>query len=187
MFDERDRTAFGLRFGRVSRGLGWIAHATCLMDTHWHGIVETPVPNLGTGMGRLQGGHARWLNERHDHEGHVFRHRFWSTRIADEAHLFRACLYVVLNPVAAGACAHPRDWPHCSYSTTAFGDPNGYAPGEERLLRMFGDTPREARRGYREVVDRMAAMIRSTRIANGRGLWSALQQVQARGTSRVPG
>ena len=63
--DDRDRTAYLNRFDRVGRDLGWIVHASSLMDTHHHAVVETAEPNLGEGMRRVQGGHARWLNARH--------------------------------------------------------------------------------------------------------------------------
>ena len=187
VFDDRDRTSFELRYGRIRRQLGWIAHASCLMDTHHHGVVETAEPNLGIGMGQLQGGHAHWLNERYGSEGHVFRHRYWSRRIYDGAGLFRACLYVVLNPVAAGLCTHPRDWPWCSYRVTAEGDPGAYGPGEQRLLEIFGDTPREARRAYAKLVGELAESVTERRLAGGRSLWSLLADVEAPRQAKVPG
>lgn len=145
------------------------------MDTHHHAVVETPAPNLAVGMRRLLGGHARWLNARHEREGSVFKQHFWSRRIANEGWFFRACLYVVLNPVAAGLCAHPREWPWCSYRTTAEGDPGRYAPGEERLLAMFGETPGEARFRYAKLVQETAECIRERRYANGAELWRLLE------------
>jgi REP element-mobilizing transposase RayT len=108
--DDRDRVAFVNRFERIARELRWAPVTSCLMDTHLHVVVQTEEPNLGLGMKRLQGGHARWFNVRHERDGILFRHRFWSRRIRDDGWLLRACLYVVLNPVAAGLCAHPRDW-----------------------------------------------------------------------------
>jgi putative transposase len=178
--DDRDRTAYLNRFKRVGSELGWIVHASALMDTHHHAVVETPEPNLGDGMRRVQGGHARWLNARHGGEGHVFRQRFWSRRIFDDASLLRACLYVVLNPVAAGLCAHPDAWRWCSYRTAAHGNPDAYRPGEERLLGLFGDTPREARRRYAEAVDQAAAAIRERRLRDGAVVWRALGEFMPR-------
>lgn len=157
------------------------------MDTHHHGVIETARPNLGIGMGRLQGSHARWLNERRGEEGHVFRHRFWSRPIQDDGALLRTCLYVVLNPVSAGLCSHPQEWRWCSYRSTAEGDPTTYAPGEERLLGLFGNLPREARRNYVRVVSESAERILVSRIRDAASLWAALGQVEARRGSRVPG
>ena len=172
--DDRDRAAYLNRFERVGRELGWIVYGSSLMDTHHHAVVETPEPNLGEGMRRVQGGHARWLNARHGGEGHVFRQRFWSRRIVDDGWLLRACLYAVLNPVAAGLCEHPRAWRWGSYAVTADGNPDAYRPGEERLLGLFGDTPREARRHYAEVIDQAAEAIRARRLADSAAVWRAL-------------
>lgn len=152
VLDDRDRHSFVTRFAAIRREVGWLSHASCLLDTHHHAVIETPEPNLGQGMRRLLGGHSRWMNVRHERKGSVFTPHFWSRRIQDDAWFFRACLYVVLNPVVAGICAHPAEWPWCSYRATAEGDPDAYAPGEERFLSMFASTPREARRCYVEVV-----------------------------------
>ena len=148
------------------------------MDTHHHAILETSQPNLGLGMQRLQGGHSLWFNQRHRREGPVFRHRYWSRRILDEEWLLRACVYVVVNPVAAGLCAHPREWRWGSYTSTVNGDPDAYAPGEERLLGMFGDTPLEARLRYVEVIDDAVEIVQGRRLANGREVWGALGDIE---------
>jgi REP element-mobilizing transposase RayT len=174
VFDDRDRSAYSRRYEGVARRFGWSTSASCLMDTHHHVVVETPEPNLGVGMKRLLGGHSRWLNVRHNSEGSVFRQHYWSRRIEDDGWLFRACLYVVLNPVAAGLCTHPRDWPWCSFSATADGAGDEYGPGEERFLSLFADSPREARRRYAEVVDEMVELIAARRVRDGRALWHSL-------------
>jgi REP element-mobilizing transposase RayT len=177
--DDRDRFAYVTRFAAVSRDLGWLAYATCLLDTHHHAVVETPEPNLGPGLRRLVGGHSRWVNVRYGRTGSVFMPHCWSRRIQDNAWLFRACLYVVLNPVAAGVCDHPAEWPWCSYRTTAEGDPERYAPGEERLLSMFGSTPGEARQCYAQVVQAAADGIRAERRHAAPDLWAELRQLES--------
>ncbi len=177
--DDRDRNVYVRRFDRVARELRWSVYASCLMDTHHHAVVETAEPNLGVGLKRVLGGHARWFNERHGREGSVFRQHAWSRRIADEAHLFRACLYAVLNPVAAGARSHPREWRWCSYRATAEGDPEAYVGCEERFLRMFGDSPLEARRNYVKLVDEISENIVASQVPSGRGLWRTIDETSA--------
>src|SRR6188472_2943965 len=71
--DDCDRSSYLARFARIRRELGWLCHASCLMDTHHHAVVETPMPNLGLGMRRLLGGHSHWFNLRHGQTGSVFR------------------------------------------------------------------------------------------------------------------
>jgi REP element-mobilizing transposase RayT len=182
--DDRDRVAYLARFAGIRRELGWLAHASCLMDTHHHAVVETPLPNLATGMRRLLGGHSRWFNVRHGREGSVFAPHYWSRRITDDAWFFRACLYAVLNPVVAGLCSHPREWRWCSYTSTADGDAEAFAPGEERLLRMFGTTPLQSRIEYAKVVDRTVEGIHAERVGPG-ALWRTLEEVECPQQSKV--
>lgn len=66
VFDDRDRRRYLERFNAIAAERGWIVHASCLLETHHHAVVETPRPDLGRGMGLILGGHAAWLNRRHD-------------------------------------------------------------------------------------------------------------------------
>jgi REP element-mobilizing transposase RayT len=45
-----DRKLFLDLLDQTSRRTGWQIHAYCLMDNHFHLVVETPRGNLGTGM-----------------------------------------------------------------------------------------------------------------------------------------
>ena len=58
---------------------------------------------------------AREFNRRHHRFGHLFAERFTARVIEGDEYLFDACAYVVLNPVKAGLCLQPEDWPW-SYS-----------------------------------------------------------------------
>jgi hypothetical protein len=80
------------------------------MTTHFHFLVETPMPNLGAGMQWLQGKYARHFNDRHALVGHVFQGRYGATRIKDDVHLVTALRYVEGNPAEAGLV----DWPWVS-------------------------------------------------------------------------
>ena len=128
------------------------------MDTHHHAIIETPEPNLGRGMQRVLGGYAYVFNKRHDREGHLFHGPYWSRRVHGDGHLLAACLYAVLNPVAAGLCAHPSEWPWSSYHRILAG------LGSDRLMGLFGRSPAEAIRRYHEVVDEATTLVEERRV-----------------------
>ncbi len=113
-----DRVTFLGLLRHIVQRYGWVCHAYCLMGSHYHLLVQTPEANLGAGMCVLNGGHSRRYNSRHGRGGALFGARFHSTLIASESHLLEAARYVVLNPVRAGLCQWPWDWPWSSYVAT---------------------------------------------------------------------
>jgi REP element-mobilizing transposase RayT len=81
------------------------------MGTHYHLVLEAERALLSRGMHRLNGLYAQSFNERHERRGHLFGDRFVSRVVEDERYLRAACRYVVGNPVRAGLCTQPEDWP----------------------------------------------------------------------------
>ncbi len=110
VLDDEDRASFIGLLRQVCRRWLWRCHAFCLMDTHYHAIVETSLGSLSAGCRLLNGAHARRFNDRHGRDGHLFGDRFHARVIAGDAHLAAAVLYVRNNPVRAGLCDDARDW-----------------------------------------------------------------------------
>jgi putative transposase len=116
--DDLDRRIYLATLGRVTRRQRWRCLSYCLMPNHVHLLVETPHANLGSGMQRLHGDYAQVFNERHGRSGHVFQGRFGSVRMASDEQLWAAAAYVALNPVTAGLCRAPEEWPWSSHAST---------------------------------------------------------------------
>lgn len=146
--DDDDRNCFFRVLTMVVRRFSWLCHAYCLMDNHYHLLLETPLPNLSDGMRQLNGIYAHAFNERHDRIGHVFQSRYRSILIERESHLVELSRYIVLNPVRAGVCAVPGDWPWSSYSATAgLSLPPPFLT-TSGVLADFGTTLLKARQNY---------------------------------------
>jgi len=96
----------------------WLCHAYCLMDNHYHLLLETRDPTLSVGMRRLNGVYTQAFNRRHERTGHVFQGRYKAILVAKDAYLLELCRYVVLNPVAAGMVSVPEQWKWSSYRAT---------------------------------------------------------------------
>jgi putative transposase len=109
--DGIDYADFERQLFRVRDEYAWTLHAYCLLPNHYHFIVETSRRDLSTGMHRLTGRYAQKFNRRYDRVGHVFQNRFSSYVIESEEHFERAVAYVGANPVEAGLCEQPEDWP----------------------------------------------------------------------------
>jgi putative transposase len=160
-FDEDDLRALESKLARTSESFGWRIHAYCLMGTHIHIVVETPVPTLGSGMQRLLGGYAFDFNRRHDRFGHLFAGPFSASAITTDTYAIEVGAYVVLNPVRAGVVRAPEDWRWSSYRASA-GLVKVPPFVETRLLPgLLHEDPTRAQELYREHVRDVAARPRT--------------------------
>ena len=139
----------------------WSCLAYCLMTNHFHLVVALRDETLSRGMHRLNGLYARRFNERYGHFGHVFEARFASEVVESEEQLLEALRYVVLNPVRAGLCSDPTDWPWSSFRATA---------GIERCPRFLA-----------------AARVRALFAPGARGADLYAEFVRARASAVAPG
>lgn len=131
---------------------GWICHAYCLMDNHYHLLIETPKANLSLGMRHINGSYTQKFNRRHKRVGHVFQGRFKAILVEKGSHLLELSRYVVLNPVRARMVQKAEDWKWSSYSATGWGGRKAECLTEEWILSQFDKKKGEARRKYREFV-----------------------------------
>ena len=112
--DAADYSHYLGELGRITKRQGWNVLSFCLMPNHVHLLIETPEPNLGQGMQRFHGLYAAGFNERHERTGHLFERRYGNVRVRSDAQLLAAATYISLNPVKAGLCQQPQDWPWSS-------------------------------------------------------------------------
>ena len=99
----------------------------CLIPNHYHMLVELLEP---TALSKMVGGwqhvYAVRYHQRYGTAGRFFQGRFKSQAIEREKYLLACGRYVELNPVRAGLCEFPWDWP---WSSAKF-----YVEGKRDLL-----------------------------------------------------
>ena len=149
---DYDRELYLSLLGQVVARQGWLCLSYCLMHNHVHLLVETPEPNLATGMQRLHGLYAQTFNKRHRRCGHVFQGRFGGNRVKTDEQLLTAARYIALNPVEASMCDAPAEWPWSSHAAVV-----GRVAGPrwlaiERLLGFFAMWGGEPRARYAQFV-----------------------------------
>ena len=150
--DAADRRLFLVLLALVVDGTGWRVYAYCLMGNHYHLLLETPRPNVSSGMQYLNGVYGQRFNRRHGRTGHLLGGRFHSALVERQSHLLEAARYVVLNPVRADLREHPAGWPWSSYRATAGTAPPPAFLDRRRLLKIFHADPNRAQRAYRSFV-----------------------------------
>ena len=116
--DDVDYSSFLRMLAEVVVSSGWKCHAYCLMPNHFHLLLEHPESALGVGMNRLKGRYSRRFNARHGRIGHLFERRYYAEPVRADEHFAAAARYIVLNPIRAGLCDAPGDWPWSSYAAT---------------------------------------------------------------------
>jgi REP element-mobilizing transposase RayT len=149
---DQDRENFLFVLNSVVKKYNWLCHAYCLMDNHYHLMIETPDANLSRGMRQLNGVYTQKYNWWHSKTGHIFQGRYKSILVEKENYLLELCRYVVLNPVRANMVEKPDEWPWSSFRATA-----GLKNVPDYLmvnwiLRLFSSNKKEAWKRYRKFV-----------------------------------
>jgi putative transposase len=85
--------------------------AYCLMDTHYHLLLEGAAADLSRLMHRLNSRYAQRFNERHDRYGHLFGERYTVRIVRHEKQLADTYAYIEANPRKAGLCGWDDRWP----------------------------------------------------------------------------
>lgn len=114
--DDADRLAWLEVFAQTCKRFNWVCHAWCLMDNHYHIVVETIEGNLAQGMRHLNGVYTQTFNRTHKRVGHVFQGRYKAIIVEKDGYLLELARYVVLNPLRAGMVKDIADWHWSSYA-----------------------------------------------------------------------
>jgi putative transposase len=145
--DDEDRTCFLRTFRAVRKLCDWRCLSYCLLGNHYHLLIRTPVPNLARGMRQLNSTYAQAFNRRRDRAGHVFQGRYGARLVERDEHFLSTLRYIALNPVEAGLCDRPEQWPW-----SAHGALRGLAGSDmvdvDEALGLLGSSPSEARAIY---------------------------------------
>ncbi len=89
--------------------------AYCLMNTHYHLLVQTPDANLSRCMRHINGVYTQRYNARNGCDGTLFRGRYKSIIIDVDAYLLEVVRYIYRNPLRAGIIEKINDYPWSSH------------------------------------------------------------------------
>jgi len=150
--DDEDRGGFLDVLSMVVERFKWFCHAYCLMDNHYHLLIETPNANLSKGMRELNGVYTQGFNQRYRRVGHLFQGRYKAIIVEKDHHLLSLCRYVVLNPVRVGIIKGPEQWRWSNYrAMIGLGKRPSFLT-IDWVLSQFGGRKRVAMEKYRRFV-----------------------------------
>jgi len=151
--NDEDRAEFLRGLARVTDRHGWTCVAYCLMTSHCHLIVDVEDGVLPRAMHALNLPYARNFNRRYRLRGHVQYEQYGARRIGSEDDLLYRFKYVVNNPVEAGLCESPADWPWSSYAGTVGVGPLATFVDPMLVLDCFRWPETDARAALRHYVE----------------------------------
>lgn len=149
--NEEDFADFLGVLASVVKRYHFLLHAYCLMDNHYHLLIETPEGNLSKGMRQLNGLYAQRFNQKHQRVGHLMQGRYQAILVDKDNYLLELCRYIVLNPLRAGIVKDPKDYRWSSYQATA-GYSNTPGLSIDWILSQFGGEQKKAIRQYQAFV-----------------------------------
>ncbi len=154
--DDQDRQLFLSTLTETCARTEWQIHAYCLMNNHFHLVLETPQPNLVDGMKWLLGVYTKRFNTRHKEFGHLFAGRYKALHVdgSGNGYLRTVCEYVHLNPARAGLLKKMQSLE--SFPWSSYGDylkPARQRPAWLRVDRLLGELriPKDSSAGRREL------------------------------------
>jgi REP element-mobilizing transposase RayT len=150
--DDLDLQTFLATLEQVITRFNWTCYAWCLMDNHYHLLIQTPDGNLSKGMRQLNGVYTQASNRRHRRVGHLFQGRFKAILVDRDAYLLELARYVVLNPVRAGMVKKPADWKWSSYRASVGLEPSAPWLSADGLLALFAKRRSLAQQRYAQFV-----------------------------------
>ncbi|WP_373003657.1 transposase [Sulfurimonas sp.] len=78
-----------------------VLHDYCLMDNHYHLLIETQKENLSTFMRIVNANYAQYFNKKYKRSGHLWQDRYKSKFIISENYLYTLIRYIEYNPLEA--------------------------------------------------------------------------------------
>ena len=113
--DEEDNLKFLQILKECKELCGFRLLAYCLMGNHVHLLLKEGSETLEQVFKRIGGRFVYWYNVKYQRVGHLFQDRFKSEPVDSDAYLLTVIRYIHQNPVKAGLCERPEDYPYSSW------------------------------------------------------------------------
>ena len=96
-----DKDKFLEILNEVSEKYKLTIHSYCIMDNHYHLLLENKLENLSLSMRQLNSKYATYYNKKYKRVGHLWQDRFKSWYVLNENYLYVLYKYIESNPVSA--------------------------------------------------------------------------------------
>ena len=150
--NRSDREKFLEYFESAAKRYDAVIHVFCLMNTHYHLLLETPSGNLPQIMRHINGAYTTYFNIKRGRSGHLFQGRYKAILVNIDEYAKELSRYIHLNPVRAKMVKTPEEYEWSSYK---FYIGEKKPPGwlyRDFILGYFGKKVSIAQKGYHKFV-----------------------------------
>ncbi len=92
-------------------------HDYCLMDNHYHLLIESTQENLSLFMRQINSNYAIYFNKKYRRAGHLWQGRYKSWYIINEDYLYMLFRYIEHNPIKAKMTQTVGEYPFTLLAT----------------------------------------------------------------------
>lgn len=100
-YEEEDFDKFLEILTFVSNAYALHVHSFCLMNNHYHILLETTKENISDAIKYLNSNYSTYFNKKHKRFGHLWQSRFYSALLFDDEHFWIVAKYIERNPLKA--------------------------------------------------------------------------------------
>ena len=152
---KRDREKFFEYLDSATQRYDAVIHVFCLMDNHYHLLLETPSGNLPQIMRHINGAYTTYFNVKRARSGHLFQGRYKAILVEIDEYAKELSRYIHLNPVRAKMVKTPEEYEWSSYQFYIGVQKPPEWLHRDFILGYFGDKVSIAQKGYHSFVSAM--------------------------------
>ena len=149
---RKDRIKFLECLESATERYNAVIHAYCLMDNHYHLLLETPSENLSRIMAHINGAYTAYFNRKRDRAGHLFQGRYKAIVVEADEYAKELSRYIHLNPVRAKIVELPEGYEWSSYIYYIGRKKKPEWLNTDFILGYFGRKVKESQRNYKRFV-----------------------------------
>ena len=154
---ERDREKFLEYLESATLRYDARIHTYCMMDTHYHLLLETPSGNLSQIMRHINGAYTTYFNVKRDRSGHLFQGRYKAILVDLDEYAKELSRYIHLNPVRAKMVETPEEYDWSSYKFYIGKQRSAEWLYRDFILGYFSKKVSTAQKKYQNFVDALVA------------------------------
>jgi len=151
-FNAEDRRRFLALLQNGIERSGFRLHGYCLMTNHLHLVIQVGEIPLSRIMQNLSLRYTKWINWSQNRIAHLFHGRYKAVMIEADNYLAQLVAYLHLNPVRAGICENPIEYPWSSFRAYLGLEQSSWLTTKP-VLSQFSPRLKRARELFREFVE----------------------------------